>query len=134
MKDFPKILRSALAVLTVLVLLVVPYAHTARLPVDIGERATCHCCCSCCQETSNGEKTVDIKSKCGCDIAESEPLTEMPPATITLESKNDLTVISFKSGGESFNIDKPVTYRSAAVVVFDDTGPPLFLVNSSFVI
>ena len=118
--------------LTVLVLLAVPYAHTAWFPANLGKDTSCHCCCLCCQ--ADLQETAGIGGRCGCDMSQSEPLPELPPATVNSQFETSQTVVSVETGEKPFEFIKPVSRPSADMVVLDDSGPPLYLVNASLLI
>ena len=133
MARIPKILHSAMSVLTLLVLLAVPYARTAQYPSNPGGQSFCNCCCSCCGEKT-AEKAVDIGGKCGCDISKPEPLADLPPATVNPNPDQSRSDVVFETVDISFDGCSPHARPVMPEVSSDGTGPPLYLVNSSFLI
>ena len=134
MQRLKKILRTALAVLTALTLAATPCLQAYQLGCDRSSCSTSCCSCSCSQSSVPDSETITIEGVCCCQISNPEPMAEVPfeaqprpisnPDTFAditcAVSDNLLTDIV---SDQTFRIDIPLA-----------PGPPLYILNSSYLI
>jgi hypothetical protein len=136
MSKIKVIFKSLIVILVILTLPASPLFDIASLSAAPAEN-TCGPVCCCCGDTPDDispENSQGMAAKCGCNMNESEPAEDIPPLTASNLSKdNEITItfvdhffktIDLNSRNNVFKTD----------VIYDDTGPPLYLVNASFLI
>ena len=136
MSKIKVIFKFLIVILVILTLPVVPIYDIASLSAAPAEN-TCGPICCCCGDTSednSDDSRQSMAAKCGCNVDESEPAEEIPPLTVSNLSKNNESTITYIDHFFN-NID--LNSRNNALktdIIYDDTGPPLYLVNASFLI
>ena len=107
-------------------------AHQINYKPEI-VRECCGCCCGIAPD-ANGEVDHDLHTNCQCRVERTKPPTEIPLDLQVSTYNPDLTA-DLAGCLDYTELEKSDFDQSYLPVVnFDDTGPPLFILNSSFLI
>jgi len=136
MSKIKVILKSMIVVLVILSLPAAPLFALVSQSAQVAE----NCCgpvCNCCGDSSDDSATDDRQSmaaKCGCDMEESEPAEDIPPLVAPGLSNNNESTVTFDDNFYyTIDFDSP-KFVLKTDIVFDDTGPPLYVVHASYLI
>ena len=134
MQRLKKILRTALAVLTALTLAATPCLQAYQLSCDRSSCSPSCCSCSCSQNSVPDSESIAVEGSCCCQVSNSEPIAEIPfeaqPRPISNpDTFADITcavsdnLLTDTVSDQTFRIDIPLV-----------PGPPLYILNSSYLI
>ncbi len=134
MQRMKKILRTALAVLTALTLAATPCLQAYQLSCDRSNCPTSYCSCRCSQNSVPDSESIAIEGSCCCQISNPEPMAEIPfeaqPRPVAYpDTFADITcavldnLLTDTVSDQTFRIDIPLV-----------PGPPLYILNSSYLI
>lgn len=135
MQRLKRTLRIAVAVLTAAVMVAIPNLQAYQLS-HVGSSCSISCCCSCScdQNSSPASESTTIEGSCCCRVSSPEPDAEIPfEAQPRPVSKSDTfaeptcaasdNLLADTVSDQIFKIDIPLTH-----------GPPLYVLNSSYLI
>lgn len=96
-------------------------------------RECCGCCCGI-PLASDGTVSHADHANCQCRVEKSEPPTEIP---LDLQISNynpnlSLDFAGYLAESEIDNFEIRISFKP--IINFDDTGPPIYIINSSFLI
>jgi len=96
-------------------------------------RECCGCCCGIPPGADDAVSYADHVN-CQCRVEKSEPPTEIPlDLQISTYNPNlSADFASYLAESEIDNFEIRISFQP--IINFDDTGPPIFLINSSFLI
>lgn len=134
MQRLKKILRTALAVLTALTLAATPCLQAYQLSCDRSNCSTSYCGCRCSQNSVPDSESIAIEGSCCCQISNPEPIAEIPFEAQPRPISNPDTfagttcavfdnLLTVTVSDQTFRIDIPLA-----------PGPPLYILNSSYLI
>ena len=96
-------------------------------------RECCGCCCGI-PPAADGTVDHDLHKNCQCRVEQAVPPTEIPLDLQISTYNPDLSAaLTAYLDQTEFEINA-LTPSCEPVINFDDTGPPLFIINSSFLI
>lgn len=94
------------------------------------------CCGCCCGITSQADRQASHADhvNCQCRVEKTDPPTEIPLDMQISNYNPNLSAgfIGYQVDSEIENIKTTVIFEP--VIIFNDSGPPLFIINSSFLI
>jgi|GEM_PF-6725118 len=128
--------KPLIAALVIFALLAAPFFDVVSLSAASAEN-TCGPVCCCCGDTSDEAAPDDRQSmaaKCGCDMDKREPAEDIPPLMASGLSKNSENAAIYEDNFV-YTIDfNSHNFVLKTNIIFDDTGPPLYLIHASFLI
>jgi len=133
--SIPRILKPVSIAVTILAILASPVIQAHSLLTTCAETKTC-CCCSGPESNSDQSQSPDdIKGTCGCEMDKAESPAEIPlEAQINVEKQHE-TVVDHPSPVyviADIHIPSENFHETACAV--RGVGPPIFIINSSFLI
>ena len=131
----PQPLHIRLGALTAVIVLLFSPFLSAEQPVEpmSCDTAPSHACCCCCSCPEPAESEAPLPA-CPCGVEQTAPFEDVPLEAQLPESREltiDLEIESLPPDAPS--VPQAHVVRISPYLVFD-TGPPLFLKNSAFLI
>lgn len=117
------------------VLIMTPVLQGNQIAVNADESSECcGCCCGCGESDSERNPGNNGDNGCGCQMTDSEVPVEVPfechAQTINHDSAAEITV---RSSDES-RLLEPESNHNLSIDRINEHGPPLYKINSAYLI
>ena len=135
MQRLKKILRTALVVLTALTLAAAPCLQAYQLS-HVGSSCSISCCCGCShgQNSSFDSESIAVEGSCCCQVSSPEPIAEIPFEAQPRSISNPDTFADITCAVSDNLLTDTVSYLTFRIDIPLATSPPLYILNSSYLI